>query len=268
MKVVVEGLCYAADQVPIITDIDLHIGKGEFVGIIGPNGSGKSTLLKNIYQALRPNKGKIILNGADLFKLPHKEVAREMAVLCQENAIPFDFRVYEIVGMGRHPHKRLFSPDTAEDLQIIKEALLAVGMLDMAERSFTSLSGGEKQRVLIARALAQRADLLILDEPTNHLDISYQMQFFESICSINITILAAIHDLNIAAMFCDRICVIKDTRLMTSGTPGEVLTEENIRAIFNVQADVSIHPLTGRPAVTYLPQSARRLTTGIRASMQ
>lgn len=255
MKVAIQGLSYSIDRVPIIDEINLHIEKGEFVGIIGPNGGGKSTLLKNIYRTLNPSKGTIILNDRNLLKLPQKELAKELAVLCQENAIPFDFKVYEIVSMGRHPHKGLFSQDTAEDFQIIKESLQIVEMLDFAERSFSSLSGGEKQRALIARALAQQAEFLILDEPTNHLDIKYQLQIFELLSNLNITIFAAIHDLNMAGMFCDRIYVIKDARIVASGTPEEVLTAENIRDIFGVQAHISIHPLTGKPQVTYLPKS-------------
>ena len=165
----------------MLHDISLHVRDGEFVGLIGPNGSGKSTLLKLIYRALRPECGEILLDGEDLLKMPFRKSALKMAVVGQENEIPFDFSVEEIVAMGRSPHKKLFDSDTEEDHRMVHHALEHLGIEDLAKRNYRHLSGGEKQRVLISRAIAQESDFLILDEPTNHLDISYQMQIFDFI---------------------------------------------------------------------------------------
>ena len=234
-------------------DISLHVRDGEFVGLIGPNGSGKSTLLKLIYRALRPECGEILLDGEDLLKMPFRKSALKMAVVGQENEIPFDFSVEEIVAMGRSPHKKLFDSDTEEDCRMVHHALEHLGIEDLAKRNYRHLSGGEKQRVLISRAIAQESDFLILDEPTNHLDISYQMQIFDFIKRLNVTVLSAIHDLNMAALYCDRIYVLKNGRIVLQGTPEEVLTAENIYDVYGVRSSVEKHPITGRLSITFLP---------------
>ena len=167
--------------------------------------------------------------------------------------MPFDFLVEEIVAMGRTPHKKLFDVDNAHDKQIVHHALEHLGMENMAKRSYLHLSGGEKQRVIIARAVAQESDFLILDEPTNHLDISYQMQIFDFIKRLKVTVLSAIHDLNMAALYCDRIYVLKNGRIVLQGTPEEVLTAENIYDVYGVRSSVEKHPITGRLSITFLP---------------
>jgi iron complex transport system ATP-binding protein len=222
MKLQVENLSFAYDQKPIIEDICFTVEKGEFVGLIGPNGSGKSTILKNLYRALKPDAGEVKLDGENLFKLNHKQAARKIGVVAQEDVLPFDFKVEEIVAMGRSPYKKLFDGDSQKDKEVVRNALAYLGMEDMAKRKFLCLSGGEKQRVLIARVIAQETDFLILDEPTNHLDIGYQLQIFDLVKHLNVTVLTAIHDLNIAALYCDRIYVLKNGRVFTSGTPEEV----------------------------------------------
>lgn len=255
MRLQVNDLSFSYNEKQIIEDIHLNVAKGEFVGIIGPNGSGKSTLLKNLYRALKPNAGTVSLDHEDLYKMSAKKTAKTFGVVGQENSIPFDFKVEEIVAMGRSPHKNLFEGDTVADRDIIADALKQTGIEHMAKRDYLQLSGGEKQRVIIARVLAQQTDFLLLDEPTNHLDIRYQLQMFDLIKSLGVTVLSAIHDLNIAALYCDRIYALKEGRLFKSGTPEEILTPAVIQDVYDVQSDVMIHPITNKRSITYLPKS-------------
>ena len=253
MRLSVENLCYSYGGEDAAQNVSLQVARGEFVGLIGPNGSGKSTVLKNVYRALRPAAGRILLDGEDLQRMPFRESAKRLAVVGQENDVPFDFTVGEIVAMGRSPHKRLFDADNAHDREIVHHALEHLGMQDMDARSYRSLSGGEKQRVMIARAIAQESDFFVLDEPTNHLDISYQMQIFDFIQRLGVTVLAAVHDLNMAALYCDRIYVLQHGQVALQGTPEQVLTPQNIERVYGVACTVERHPRTGRPSITYLP---------------
>ena len=231
------------------TDIKMEIGnnqilKGvsidsksrEFIGIIGPNGSGKSTLLKCIYRTLKPNNGCIMLGRQDISKMSVKESAKKLAVVAQHNY--YNFSVGEVVLMGRSTHKKSLEPDNSEDYDIVNESLEKVGMLGFKNRSFSTLSGGEQQRVILARALAQQTPCLILDEPTNHLDIKYQLSLLNIVKSLNLTIISAIHDLNIASMYCDRLFVMKNGRIVGMGTPQEVLTKEFIKEIYDIDVEI------------------------------
>ncbi|MDR2501590.1 MAG: ABC transporter ATP-binding protein [Treponema sp.] len=238
-----------------ISDISLFVKKGEFVGLIGPNGSGKSTVLKNLYRALIPDEGAVIFDGGNLFTLNHREAAKKIGVVRQENEASFDFLVDEVVAMGRSPHKRLFDIDTKEDAAIVRHALEHMGMETMAKRDYRHLSGGEKQRALIARVIAQEADFLILDEPTNHLDISYQLQIFDFVRRLGVTVLSAIHDLNMAALYCDRVYVLKEGMVVLSGSPEEVFTPENIYQIYGVRCETRTNPATGKISIAYIPGS-------------
>ncbi|MDO4354944.1 MAG: ABC transporter ATP-binding protein [Clostridia bacterium] len=255
MNLEVNGLCFSYDEKRILEDISLRVKPGSFVGLIGPNGSGKSTILKHIYRALRPEAGEILLDGEALESMPYRKSAEKMGVVGQENEVPFDFQVKEIVAMGRNPHKRLFQADTDDDRRIVREALERIGMAELADRNYQHLSGGEKQRVLIARMLAQQTEFLILDEPTNHLDVRYQLQIFDLVRSLPVTVLSAVHDMNMAAAYCDYLYAIKDGRIALAGAPEDVLTAEHIRDVFGVEADVGIHPRTGRLNIVFLPQS-------------
>lgn len=253
MRLQVEGLTFSYGEKEAAENVSLYVKEGEFVGLIGPNGSGKSTVLKNIYRGLIPDAGTITLDGENLLKMPYKKSALKMAVVGQENDVPFDFLVEEIVAMGRSPHKKIFDVDNVKDKEIVYHALEHLGMEKMAKRNYLHLSGGEKQRVIIARAVAQESDFFVLDEPTNHLDISYQMQIFDFIKRLKVTVLSAIHDLNMAALYCDRIYVLKDGKVVLEGTPEEVLTPENIYQVYGVKSSVIKHPITGKLSITYLP---------------
>ena len=257
MTLNVHGVGWSVDAQRIIDDIRLSVETGEFVGLLGPNGSGKSTLLRCIYRSLKPDAGTISLDGADLLAMPPRDAARRMAVVLQEAQIQFDFTVQEMVLMGRTPHKSGFDPDTSDDWEIVADALAQVNMLDFNERSFGTLSGGEKQRVLIARALAQQSQFLVLDEPTNHLDIRYQLEILDIVRELRVTTLAALHDLNLATLYCDRLYVLCEGRVVASGAPDEVVTADLIYEVYGVRADVATDPTTGRTHITYFPTSVK-----------
>jgi iron complex transport system ATP-binding protein len=231
----------------IVTDVGLSVPDGSFAGLLGPNGSGKTTLLKAIYRVHRPAAGQVLVDGRDVLALRPRDAARRIAVVAQEFALEFDFTVAELVMIGRTPHKRGFDRDDDTDRAITEQAIERVGCQHLAHRGFNTLSGGEKQRVLIAQALAQGADHLILDEPTNHLDIRYQVEILELIASLGITVLAAIHDISLAALFCDTVHLIAGGRLITGGPPADVLTAANVRAAYGTEVLVIAHPESGTP---------------------
>ena len=222
----------------ILKGAGLQAKAGEFVGIIGPNGSGKSTLLKCIYRVLKPDAGAVMVDGEDLLSMSYKKSAKRISVVAQHNYYNFEFSVREVVLMGRSPHKRSMERDNAEDFRMVAEALEKVDMSAFANRSFSTLSGGEQQRVILARALAQDTPCLILDEPTNHLDIKYQLQLMDIVKGLGRTVISAVHDLNIAAMYCTYLYVMKNGRIFTEGSPAEVLTAEMIRSVYEVEARV------------------------------
>lgn len=234
----------------ILQDISLDIRNKEFVGIIGPNGSGKSTFLKCLYRVLQPNHGKISFDGTEMSSLSHRDTALKMAVVAQHSTVNFDFSVLEMVLMGRSPYKGLLDRDQIDDYEIARHALAQVGLSDFESRNFNTLSGGEQQRVILARALAQRTECLVLDEPTNHLDIKYQLELMTIVKRLDATVVVAIHDLNLAAIYCDRLIALKDGLVVCTGTPHEVLTEETIRHIYGVSATVQTLP-NGRLNIIY-----------------
>lgn len=235
-----------------LRDASLHVAPGEFVGLIGPNGSGKTSLLRCAYRFSQPAQGEVLLDQANLWQQQPRWCAQRIAVVLQEFPDAFGLTVDEVVAMGRTPHKGLFDGDTLQDLQIIRDALACVGMLGFEDHAFATLSGGEKQRVILARALTQQPQLLILDEPTNHLDPRYQLELLQLVKRLEIGTLASIHDLNLAAAFCDRLYVIDGGKFVASGTPAEVLTVDLLRQVFGVEALVDSHPLSGYPRITWI----------------
>ena len=263
VRLSVENLTSTYDGEGGARDVSMTVREGEFVGLIGPNGSGKTTVLKTIYRALKPDAGRIVLDGQDLTTMTYRESAKKIAVVGQENDVPFDFLVSEIVAMGRSPHKRLFSFDTRHDKAVVKKALDALGMGDLAHKSFAHLSGGQKQRALIARALAQEANFYVLDEPTNHLDIGYQLQIFNLVASLGVTVVSAVHDLNLAALYCDRLYAMEKGRLVLEGTPEEVLTEANIKRLYGVTSRVRTSAETGKLSIEFLPERAAEGRDGV-----
>lgn len=238
MEIKTQNICVSFNAKEVLKGISLNAHKKEFVGIIGPNGSGKSTLLKCIYRTLKPQNGAVYLNGQELCNMSVRSSAQKIAVVAQHNYYNFDFSVREVVMMGRSPHKKMLQRDNAEDFQIVDAALKTVQMDTFADRCFSTLSGGEQQRVILARALAQQTPALILDEPTNHLDITHQLLLLHLVKKLDVTIISAIHDLNIAASYCDRIYVMKNGQIAGSGTPQKILTPELIRSIYQVESEI------------------------------
>ena len=252
LKLQVKNLRFSIDKEEILKDVSFEIKKGSFVGIIGPNGSGKSTLLKNIYRLYKPSSGSIILDHKALDQMKDKECAKKIAVLAQEGSTHFDFTVEQIVKMGRYPYKTIFEDYSKDDLQMVQDMLKKVGLEKNRQRSFSGLSGGEKQRTLIARALVQNTDFLILDEPTNHLDIGYQIQLMDLVKTLDITIVSAIHDINLAAMYCDYLIVMKDGEIVKVGAVEEVITPCLLKEIFGVNAYVGVNPINKKLQVSFM----------------
>lgn len=224
----------------ILKGITIDVHSKKFIGILGPNGSGKSTLLKCIYRVLKPDGGAIKIGDEFLHTLSVKESAKKMGVVSQHNYYNFDFTIEEVVLMGRSPHKKSMERDNAEDFRIVDESLEIVGMTEFKGRSFSTLSGGEQQRIILARALAQKTDCLILDEPTNHLDIKYQLQLLDIIKALDLTVLTAIHDLNIASMYCDYLYVVDSGNIVAEGAPKDVLTKDLIKKVYGVDSEIYV----------------------------
>lgn len=222
----------------VLNGINLKVKEKNFVGIVGPNGSGKSTFLKCVYRVLEPTMGVIKLEDIDIQSMKTSDSAKKMSVVAQHNYHNFDFIVEDMVLMGRSPYKKTLERNNKEDYEIVKESLKTVDMTKYSKREFASLSGGEQQRVILARALAQKPKCLILDEPTNHLDIKHQLNLLNIIKRLDISVVAAIHDLNIAMTYCDEVYVLKEGKVMACGKTDEVLTEEIIRQAFEVEGKV------------------------------
>ena len=239
----------------IVDGASLVLESGECVGLIGPNGSGKSTLLRMLYRALKPTHGDVLLLDQNISVIPERQFARQVAVLTQESTPGFDTTVTELVMMGRIPHQSKWSPDSVHDHAIVREALQQVGALQLSGRSLADLSGGEKQRVLLARALAQQPKVLLLDEPTNHLDIRYQLEVMGLLKRQRLSSIVALHDLNIAAHYCDRLVLMDQGRIVAEGKPAQVLTPTTIQAVYGVAAEIDTHPATGRPRISFIPNA-------------
>lgn len=254
MEILAEAVRFFAGGRQILQGIDLELRPKEFLGIIGPNGSGKSTFLKCVYRVQKPTTGKIYFNGKKLDEFSYRESALKLAVVAQHNFYNFDFSVLDVVLMGRSPHKKMMERDNAEDYKIARDALRVVGLEEFGERNFSTLSGGEQQRVILARALTQQTECLVLDEPTNHLDIKYQLEIMDIVKSLDVTVIAAVHDLNIAAMYCDCLIAISGGKVAGIGTPRELLTAEFIKKLYGVDSRVDIEESTGRMNIVYLPR--------------
>ncbi|WP_370943822.1 ABC transporter ATP-binding protein [Amycolatopsis sp. cg5] len=228
----------------LVEALTMTVPSGTVVGLLGPNGSGKSTTLRCVYRALKPSDGVIRLDGRALDEYPLRESARRMAALTQESHTEFDFTVAEVVAMGRLPHD-------GSDGDICAEALRQVGLSALAGRSVLTLSGGERQRVLLARALAQQPRVLVLDEPTNHLDIRHQLDALALVRKLGVTVLTALHDLNLAAAYCDEVYILEAGRVVAGGPPAAVLTPSLVASVFGVIAHVVHHPVTGVPQLLF-----------------
>lgn len=244
----------------VLHKIDLSVKGGEMVGLLGPNGSGKTTLLKLASGILKPAQGEIRLDGYSISQLSRNHIARKVAVVPQQFHIPFAFTTGEVVMLGRTPFLRALADESEADRRLVNNALELVGISELVERRFNELSGGERQKVILAMALAQQPKLLLLDEPTVHLDIAHQMEILELVRELNteqgLTVIAAMHDLNLAALYFDRLVLLKEGRVWADGTPNQVLTEAGIGEVFSASVIVEQHPLTGAPHIVVIPRGS------------
>lgn len=251
----VSDLSWGIANKTILKSISLELKAGQFIGLLGPNGAGKSSLLRCLYRYLKPKQGAVLLNGEDIWQISADEFAKQVAVVLQESPSQFNLSLFDVVSLGLTPHKRLFSGTSINDKQRIYQAIEQVGLSHHSEQAFDSLSGGEKQRALIARSIVQQPKLLIMDEPTSHLDVKYQIQIMELAKSLDVTVLASFHDLNLAASLCDELLVIDEGQLVCQGQPKAVLTEQLLSDVFGVCAAVSAHPQSNTdkfiPHITY-----------------
>lgn len=230
-------VCVGYDGRLVVDGVELHAGPGEVVGLIGPNGSGKTTFLRTLYAALRPRAGLVTIDDEPVTTLRGAELARRVAVVAQETPSDLPVTVADMVLLGRAPHRSALAAFRREDRRAVAAALTRVGARHLADRRYGTLSGGEKQRVLVARTLAQQADHLLLDEPTNHLDIGYQHELLRMVGRLGVTTVVVLHDLNLAARYCTRLVLLDGGRLVVAGTPDEVLTPETLHRIYGIHVE-------------------------------
>jgi iron complex transport system ATP-binding protein len=265
----VDGVECRYGSVKVLDDVSLSVKGGDFVGILGPNGSGKTTLLKSISRLLKPHKGTILLNEADIYSLKSIEVAKQMAVVPQDTSIGFNFAALDIVLMGRNPHMKRLQMESEKDLDVARKVMNLTNIWHLAERPINELSGGEKQRVIIARALAQEPKILLLDEPLTHLDIVNQLEIMDLVKDLcmkeKLVVLAVFHDFNLAARYCNSAIMINKGKIFSAGSLTEVLTSENIKSVFNVDAIVTKHLVTN--SVFVIPLSPQKSSPSKKCSI-
>ncbi len=260
-KLEVNNLTLAYGKTTVIHSMSFNVDKGEMLGLIGPNGSGKSTLIKAISHVITPRSGQVKLDGKDVSEIPRSELARMLGVVPQTPILPSSFSAFEIVLMGRNPHLGLLRYESQRDIEITYLAMERTATTPLAERRIGELSGGEIQRIVIARVLAQEPETILLDEPTANLDINHQLEILDlikSLCTRNhLTVVITLHDLNLAAQYCDRLVLIKDGEVHARGTPEEVITTSNIKEVYGTDNCVYTHPVNGRPTVLLQAGSSR-----------
>jgi iron complex transport system ATP-binding protein len=259
MRIASNELDFYFGNTQILKKITFEANEGNLIGIIGPNGSGKTTLLKTLSRVLKPAGGLIFLNGTDLSKLTPKDIARDLAVVPQDTSVNFDFTAFEVVLMGRTPHIGRLKKEGEGDRGIALDAMRLTDTIDLKDRLITTLSGGERQKVIIAKALAQEPKILLLDEPTANLDIKNQIEIMElikeAVVEKGITAIMAIHDINLAARYCNEMIMLKKGRIFDAGQPKSVLNQKNIKEVFGVRSVVNGNPADG--SVYVVPLSSR-----------
>jgi iron complex transport system ATP-binding protein len=250
-SLIIEDLTLGYGNRNVIENLDLIIPPGKVTAIVGANACGKSTLLRSMSRLLAPRTGRVILDGREVHRTPAKQLARTLGLLPQSPISPEGITVADLVGRGRHPHQGMFARWSKEDDSAVAEALEATETAALADRSVDELSGGQRQRVWIAMALAQHTDLLLLDEPTTFLDVSHQIEVLDLLTDLNqqrgTTIVMVLHDLNMAARYADHLVALADGTLYSVGTPGDVLTEDTVRAVFGLDSQVITDPTSGKP---------------------
>ena len=260
-----QGLSYQVEEQTLLDGVDLHADRGQLVGLIGPNGAGKSTLLRAISGILRQQEGTVSLDGTDLQSISSKEVAARLALVPQIAPYTHGFTALELVLMGRYPHLGRFQIEGAEDDHIARDSMRLTEIEQFADRTLDTLSGGERQRVFVSRALAQQPRVLLLDEPTSNLDIFHQIKVLDLVRQLvddGLTAVAAIHDLNMAGRYCDRLVLLSEGRVLADGPPEAVLSPEVIEAAFGVKSAVYRDPVTGSLAISPIGPAVKRSPNG------
>jgi iron complex transport system ATP-binding protein len=254
----VENLSGGYNHEPIVKNISFAAKRGDFLGIIGPNGSGKSTLLRLMSRVLAPQKGMVLFENKDIQKMKLKELCQKVAFVPQDTLINFSFSSWEIVLMGRIPHLARLQSETEKDFAIAENALRLTDALSLKDKEINALSAGERQRVIVAKALTQQPILLFLDEPTSHLDIAHQIQILDLLKKLNrqtqLTIIVVLHDLNLASEYCQKLILLKEGEVFKAGSPEEVLTYQNIEAVYQTVVVVNKNPLSAKPFILLVPQ--------------
>lgn len=252
MSITADKLTWKIGKKTILDDVSLAAEPGKMLGLLGPNGSGKTSLLRLLAGLKSPHSGKVVLNGKEIKSIGRRMVAQRLAFVEQHALTNANLRVVDVVKLGRFPHRSIFSGWSAADEDAVDEAINRAGMSEKRNDLWQSLSGGEKQRAHIARALAQAPKELILDEPTNHLDIHHQLSLMRLVSGLPLTSIIALHDLNHAAMFCDKLVILQAGRVVASGTPQEIVTESLLKDVFGVDARVQSSPYHGRPHIHFM----------------
>lgn len=259
---------FSYSKIPVVKGVSLYIEKGEFVSILGPNGSGKSTLLKTLSHVYVPDSGDILLQGEPIENFKRKDIARLVAMVPQDTSMDFEFTVEEVVLMGRHPFMGRFKKESSTDLDLVYEAMDRTNTLEIKDRLITEISGGERQRVFIAKALAQNTQIMLLDEPTSHLDINHQIEVLELLRRLNsekeLAIVLVIHDINLAARYSDRILIMKDGEIIAQGRPEDAITPENIDKTYGMSVAVEKNRYTDHISVTPLEIRRRLKAANVR----
>jgi iron complex transport system ATP-binding protein len=241
----------SAKSALILEGVDFHAQEGLFIGLLGPNGSGKTSLLRCLYRGISPTGGSIYLDDKNITHYSQQEIAKKVAVVLQESPQDIGLSVSEIVKLGRLPYQGFFTHDRDTLTDHERTITQHLELDHLLTRLYQSLSGGEKQRVMIARALIQKPDVLLLDEPTNHLDIAHQLSILRYISNLDITVICSLHDLNLAAQYCDEVAIMRKGHLISQGKPNEVLTYELIKRVFAVNSTADTHPATGSQRLSF-----------------
>jgi iron complex transport system ATP-binding protein len=261
IKIEVQNICLGYSRKEVLKDVTFQVMPGEMVGLIGPNGCGKSTIIRALTRIISPYRGRILLDGKDIASIPRQELARMLGVVPQMPLLPSAFTAFEVVLMGRNPHLGLFQYEGPKELDIAWQAMERTMTHHLARRRVGELSGGEIQCLLIARVLTQETKAILLDEPTANLDIGRQVEILNLIRNLclenNLAVLAALHDLNLASQYCDRLVLIDNGRVHVQGTPSEVITPRNIKEVYGADGCVYTHPANGLPAVLVNPGNGR-----------
>jgi iron complex transport system ATP-binding protein len=265
LKLEINNIALSYNHAPVVKDLSFTLQPGELVGIIGPNGCGKTSIIKALSRVLNPRSGQILLEGINLQHYSRSALARLMGVVPQNPSLPETFTVAEVVLLGRNPHLGLLRNESCHDLEISWQAMERTGISHLSERRMSEISGGERQRVTIARVLAQEPRIILLDEPTANLDISHQIEILDLIKDLcrekELIVLIALHDLNLAAQYCDRLILMKEGQIQVEGKPREVITASNIKQVYGTESYVYPHPENNLPVVLVSGNKNKRQQT-------